>query len=170
MLTISPIDIWYASFLTSRCALVISSASIDHAPLSGLHQKVEYRVKPRARYCSSSSGIKPNMGLLGHPKNIFQSQHSQRRRRVCVGLQLDDVRDRGRLPCCDSLGVRRGAKNPSEAVLWELDRFDKEGVARVEGDRYGFGGCVWSLLPAPDLVTSPRFGPWAPCSRTRRFT
>jgi hypothetical protein len=39
----------------------------------------------------------PNsLGLLGHPKNAFQSQHSRRRRRVSVGVQLDDGSDRGR--------------------------------------------------------------------------
>ena len=69
------------------------------------------------------------MGLLGHPRNIIQSQHSRRRRRVCFGVQLDDVRDRGRVPGCDSLGVRRAARKAGEAMSCEHDRFDKQGGA-----------------------------------------
>jgi hypothetical protein len=72
------------------------------------------------------------LGLLGHPKNIFQSQHSRRRGRVCVGVQLDEVRDRGRVPCCDTRCVRREAKKAGEAMPFELDRFDKEAVGRLE--------------------------------------
>jgi hypothetical protein len=43
--------------------------------------------------------------------------------RFVLAYNFDDVRDRGRVPCCDSLGVRRKAKAAGEAMLWELDHF-----------------------------------------------
>jgi len=48
------------------------------------------------------------------------------------GVQLDDVRDRGRVPRCDSLCVRGEAKKAGEAMREELDCFDKEGGERFE--------------------------------------
>ena len=71
--------------------------------------------------------------FLAIPRTYFRANIPNAEWRFCVGVQPDDVRDRGRVPCCDSLGVRREAKKAGEAVRCEHDRFDLVASIKKEG-------------------------------------